>query len=99
MADEQYHTVDALSPAIKATTITGSAGIMVAAVQATLTRQNIGALGAFTRYGPTIAVFAATGGVFEFTRLASANLRQKQDSYNQAVGGFFSGACVGLRCE
>lgn len=37
------------------------------------------------------------GGVYEFARSASANLRQKDDSWNEAIGGFFGGAMVGLR--
>ena len=38
------------------------------------------------------------GGAFEFSKTASANLRQKDDAYNSAVGGFFSGSMLGLRC-
>lgn len=41
---------------------------------------------------------AAMGGAFEFTRLASANLREKDDSWNPAIGGFFGGAVAGMRC-
>lgn len=40
---------------------------------------------------------AAIGGTFEFTRIAAANLREKEDSYNQAIGGFFAGGIVGFR--
>ena len=42
---------------------------------------------------------AAVGGTYEFTRLASANLREKDDSMNTAIGGFLSGSILGLRCE
>lgn len=38
------------------------------------------------------------GGTYEFFRTASANLRQTNDSYNEAIGGFFSGAALGMRC-
>ena len=41
---------------------------------------------------------AAMGGAFEFTRLAAANLREKDDSWNPAIGGFFGGAVAGMRC-
>lgn len=62
MADheEAFHRKDAIGPAVRATGITGGAGLFVASVQATLTKQNIGALGTFTRYGPTIATFGTT---------------------------------------
>jgi len=39
----------------------------------------------------------AVGGVFEFSRHASANLRRKDDALNTALGGFLSGAILGLR--
>ncbi|KAK0892360.1 hypothetical protein LTR91_019267 [Friedmanniomyces endolithicus] len=39
----------------------------------------------------------AMGGAYEFTKNASANLREKDDAYNPAVGGFFAGTLMGLR--
>lgn len=52
-----FHRKDAIGPSVKATGITGAAGIFVASVQATLTKRNIGALGVVTRYGATVATF------------------------------------------
>lgn len=40
---------------------------------------------------------AASGGAFGFGRAAAANLREKDDSWNPAIGGFLSGAVLGLR--
>lgn len=37
------------------------------------------------------------GGTYEFVKTASANLREKEDHWNVAIGGFFSGAILGLR--
>ena len=42
---------------------------------------------------------AAMGGTYEFTRFASANLREKDDSLNTAIGGFLAGSLMGLRCK
>lgn len=39
---------------------------------------------------------AAMGGTYEFTRLASANLREKDDSYNSAIAGFLAGSVLGI---
>ena len=39
------------------------------------------------------------GGTYEFSRFASANLREKDDAYNTAVGGFLAGSVLGLKCE
>jgi hypothetical protein len=40
---------------------------------------------------------AAVGGAYEFTRNASANLREKDDHYNTAIGGFVAGSLLGIR--
>ncbi|MCJ1356940.1 MAG: hypothetical protein MMC33_006936 [Icmadophila ericetorum] len=99
MAQEEamYQPKDAVTLAIRSTIIMGGAGLTVSAIQNTLTKQNVSAMGVFTRTGSTIAVFAAMGGIYEFTQLAAANLREKKDSYNPAIGGFFAGSIMGLR--
>lgn len=38
------------------------------------------------------------GGAYEFAKTASANLREKDDAYNSALGGFLAGTMMGLRC-
>ncbi|PNS21298.1 hypothetical protein CAC42_1077 [Sphaceloma murrayae] len=95
--DGQYHPQDAIGAAVKATMITGGAGAFVSTVQNTLSRQNLGAMGFVTKTGGTIAVFGAMGGVYQFGKLASANLREKDDIWNSTIGGFFSGTMLGLR--
>lgn len=42
---------------------------------------------------------AAMGGTYSFVKTASANLREQEDTFNTALGGFFSGAILGLRRE
>jgi hypothetical protein len=42
---------------------------------------------------------AIMGGAYEFTRNASANLREKDDSLNPALGGLLAGAVMGLKRE
>jgi hypothetical protein len=39
----------------------------------------------------------AMGAAYEFTRCASANLRQRDDAWNTAWGGFAAGSMLGLR--
>lgn len=56
-SEHAYHPQDAIGGAVKATLLTGGAGAFVSTVQNTLTRHNVGALGAFTRFGGTTAVF------------------------------------------
>jgi len=95
--EEIYHPKDALRAGINGTMIAGAAGATISAIQNTLTKSNVGAWGVFTRSGSTMAVFAAMGGTYEFTRFASANLREKDDSWNTAIGGFLAGSVLGLQ--
>ena len=60
---EVYRPQDALGMALQALMITGGAGLLVSGVQNTLQKQNIGALGVFTRSGGTIATFGKTSAV------------------------------------
>lgn len=52
-----YEPKDAMAQSVRSATFTGSAGLLLAAVQNTLTRENVGAFGVFTRFGGTIALF------------------------------------------
>lgn len=91
-----YEFKDAIAGTVAMTGAMGGLGLFFSAVQNALTRQNIGAWGVITRYGGTTATFAAIGGSFEFTRIVASNLREKDDSWNPAIGGFFAGAVAGL---
>ncbi|KAK4890433.1 hypothetical protein LTR17_004763 [Elasticomyces elasticus] len=95
--EELYQPKDSISAAIKATGVTATAGAFISTIQNTLTRHNAGAWGAVTRFGSTTALFAAMGGTYEFSKNAAANLREKDDAYNPAIGGFFAGTMMGLR--
>jgi len=44
-------------------------------------------------------ITAAMGGSYMFTKTATANLREKDDYINSALGGFLAGAIMGSRCE
>jgi len=55
--EPRYQPKDAIGATLTATMITTGAGAFVSAVQNTLTRQNVGAMGIFSRTGTTIAVF------------------------------------------
>jgi hypothetical protein len=54
---DDYHPQDALGHAVKATAISGGAGLFISTIQNTLTKQNAGAWGVFTRSGSTIGIF------------------------------------------
>jgi len=88
-APPAYHPKDAIAESFRSAKFTGAAGLLLAAVQNTLARENVGAFGVFTKFGGTIALFTAMGGTFAFVSTASANLREKEDAYNPGLGGFF----------
>jgi len=94
--DESYHPQDALGASVRSATLTGAAGLFLASVQNTVAKENVGAFGVFTRFGRTIGLFAAMGGSFQFASTATANLREKNDFINHAVGGACAGSLVGL---
>jgi len=54
---EVYEPRDALGAATRAATMTGGAGLLLAAVQNTIAKENIGAIGVFSRFGSTIGLF------------------------------------------
>ncbi|KAF3925121.1 hypothetical protein ABW20_dc0100134 [Dactylellina cionopaga] len=91
-----YHPKDALTNALNAVMITGGAGLIVSGVQNTLAKENRGLFGLFTKTGGTIATFALMGGTYAFVKDASANIRETDDPWNSGLGGFFSGALLGV---
>ncbi|KAH8434996.1 uncharacterized protein LDX57_012625 [Aspergillus melleus] len=95
--EEHFHPKNTIMASLKTTMLTGGVGLCASAVQNTLVKKNVGPWGVFVRSGSTIGLFAAMGGTYEFVKDASANLREKDDHWNVALGGFFSGALLGLR--
>ncbi|KAK4032987.1 hypothetical protein C8A01DRAFT_20013 [Parachaetomium inaequale] len=95
--DDHYHPKDATHEGLYHGMVFGGLGLFFAAVRNSLAKKNVGPWTTFTKNGGIIATFAAAGGAFEFTRCASANLREKDDYWNHAIGGFVAGATVGLR--
>ncbi|KAF2827246.1 hypothetical protein CC86DRAFT_466051 [Ophiobolus disseminans] len=98
MADQTptFHARDALSNTANTALQTTAAGAIVAGVQNTLRKQNVGAMGIITRSGGIIALFTGVGAAYQFTLDATSNLRQKDDCYSEAVAGFVAGAGVGV---
>ncbi|KAF2800789.1 hypothetical protein K505DRAFT_320176 [Melanomma pulvis-pyrius CBS 109.77] len=96
MAEREYIPQDTLSNTGASMLQTTAAGAIFAGVQNTLRKQNVGAMGIITRSGHIIAIYAGVGAAYQFTRDSAANLRRKEDAYNEALGGFAGGAVVGL---
>lgn len=98
-ADEEavYHPKDTVKETIRVGSISTGVGFLGSAVQNALTRQNVSAWGVFTKFGGTTITFGLAGSSYTFFKLASANLRAKDDVYNTAIGGLVAGSCIGFR--
>lgn len=94
---DHYEPKDALRDSLRGIAVVGGAGALLSAVKNSLAKQNVGAMGFITRTGGTIALFAGMGGTYMFAKSASANLREKDDSYNSVIGGALAGAVMGTR--
>ncbi|KAF2641324.1 hypothetical protein P280DRAFT_468962 [Massarina eburnea CBS 473.64] len=95
-AHDTFHPRDTLSNTASTTLKLSTCGAIIAGVQNTLRRQNVGAVGIITRSGGIIATFAGVGALYQFTLDASSNLRQKDDAYGEALAGFAAGATLGV---
>ncbi|KAI0886509.1 uncharacterized protein GGS22DRAFT_186579 [Annulohypoxylon maeteangense] len=95
--EQDFHPHDSLKSGIKGAILGGSAGFITAAVQNSLAKTNIGAWSVLTRGGGTIAMFTAVTSVYTFSKDATANLREKDDTWNTTVASFLGGATIGLR--
>ena len=56
-SDTAFEPQDAIAKSTRSVAITGGAGLLLAAVQNTVARENLGAMGVFTRFGGTVAMF------------------------------------------
>jgi hypothetical protein len=93
---DTFHPRDTLANTANTTLPLTACGAIVAGVQNTLRKQNVGAMGIITRSGGVIALYAGVGATYQFTHDAIANLRQKDDGYGEAMAGFAGGAVVGV---
>lgn len=66
--ENHYHPHDAIGAALKATTLTGGVGLFAAAVQNTLTKQNVGPLGVFLKSGGTIGIFGMEMAILDLVK-------------------------------
>ncbi|PWN98026.1 hypothetical protein FA09DRAFT_330186 [Tilletiopsis washingtonensis] len=96
---EAFEQRSALAAMMSGAATTGAAGVLISAVQNSLQTHRAGALGVVTRTGGTIAFFTALGGAFSFAESMSANVRQRNDAWNTAIGGAAAGLVVGARAR
>ncbi|WFD28385.1 hypothetical protein MNAN1_003395 [Malassezia nana] len=92
---EMFHVRQPVNEAFNAGIASAGVGLLASAVQNSLQKHKAGAMGIFTRTGGTIALFTLAGSLFTYASASLANLRQKEDGYNGAIGGCVSGLVLG----
>ncbi|TLS23967.1 hypothetical protein PpBr36_08264 [Pyricularia pennisetigena] len=93
---EDYRPQDAVKTGLRGTFVYGAFGLFGAATLAAVQRKRVGVLAPITKYGALVSATAFGGGMYDFARTATSNLRQKDDHISEAVGGLLGGAILGL---
>ncbi|KAK6448117.1 hypothetical protein FP744_10004367 [Trichoderma asperellum] len=101
-----YVPHDVLDETAKTSLVGLGSGFFIAAVQNAMSRRNVGALSVFTRGAPIIGICgmdfrtpeecAAGPGAYAFFSRTMMNLREKEDAWAAAFGGFMCGSVLGL---
>ncbi|KAI0458934.1 hypothetical protein F5B21DRAFT_499996 [Xylaria acuta] len=98
LAEERpFHSKDAVKSGLQGALVGGGAGFFISAMQNSLAKQNVGTWGVFTRTGGTIASLTVLTTVYSFSKDATANLREKDDTFNTTIAAFLGGATLGLK--
>ncbi|KEZ42873.1 NADH:ubiquinone reductase (H(+)-translocating) [Scedosporium apiospermum] len=93
---EHYEPKDAVKEGVRCGAIGAGSGLFLSAIQNSLSRRNLGMMTVFTRTGHLIGFTSIAIGALGFTITAAANLREKEDHWNAALGGAVGGAIAGL---
>ncbi|KAI5466825.1 hypothetical protein BGZ63DRAFT_398454 [Mariannaea sp. PMI_226] len=91
-----YKPFDTLNDSAKAGLVGGASGLFIASIRNALAKRNIGALSVFTRGAPIIGLATAAPTAYVFFSRSAMNLREKDDAWGAAFGGFMMGAVLGL---
>ncbi|KND92964.1 NADH-ubiquinone oxidoreductase 21.3 kDa subunit [Tolypocladium ophioglossoides CBS 100239] len=95
-SDKPYVPHDVLDETAKTALVGLGSGFFLAAIQNALSKRNVGAMSVFTRGAPVIGICAAGPGAYAFFSRTMMNLREKDDAWAAAFGGFMCGGVLGL---
>ncbi|KAM0552015.1 hypothetical protein ACHAPJ_008125 [Fusarium lateritium] len=95
-ADTYFKPHDVLDDTAKAGVVGGLSGLFLSSIKNALARHNVGILSVFTRGAPIIGIGAAAPAAYVFFSRTSMNLREQNDPFSAALGGFALGAVLGL---
>ncbi|QUC17157.1 uncharacterized protein UV8b_01398 [Ustilaginoidea virens] len=95
-ADRPYAPHDVLDETAKTAAVGLGSGLFLAAIRNAMSRRNVGAFAVFTRGAPVIGICAAAPAAYAFFSRTTMNLREKEDAWAAAFGGFMCGGVLGL---
>jgi hypothetical protein len=91
-----YVPHDVIGETSKTAIVAFGSGLFIASIRNAMDRRNVGALGIFTRGAPIIGLATAAPTAYCVVSRMSMNLREKEDVWAAALGGFAAGAIIGL---
>ncbi|KAK7407979.1 hypothetical protein QQX98_009850 [Neonectria punicea] len=94
--EKAFQPYDTLSDTAKAGVVGGASGLFIASIRNALSKRNVGALSVFTRGAPIIGLATAAPAAYVFFSRSSMNLREQDDPWSAAFGGFMMGAVLGM---
>ncbi|KFG82319.1 NADH:ubiquinone oxidoreductase 21.3kD subunit 21.3b [Metarhizium anisopliae] len=95
-SEKPYAPHDVLDETAKTAVVGLGGGFFLAAIRNAMSKRNVGALGVFTRGAPIIGICAAGPAAYAFFSRTMMNLREKEDAWSAAFGGFMCGGVLGL---
>ncbi|KAG6012669.1 hypothetical protein E4U41_005257, partial [Claviceps citrina] len=95
-SEKQYAPHDVLDETVKTGAIGLGGGFFLAAIRNAMSKRNVGAFGVITRGSPIIGICAAGPAAYAFFSRTAMNLREKEDAWAAAFGGFMCGGVLGL---
>ncbi|CAJ0551663.1 Ff.00g056420.m01.CDS01 [Fusarium sp. VM40] len=94
--DNTFKPHDVLDDTAKAGVVGGLSGLFLSSIKNAMAKNNVGILSVFTRGSYIIGLGAAAPAAYVFFSRTSMNLREKDDAFSAALGGFALGAVLGL---
>ncbi|KAM4057925.1 tim17/Tim22/Tim23/Pmp24 family protein [Hirsutella rhossiliensis] len=95
-SDAPYVPHDVFDETANTALIGLGSGLFIAAIRNAMSKRNVGAMSVFTRGAPIIGICTAGPAAYAFFSRTAMNLREKDDAWAAAFGGFMCGAILGL---
>ncbi|PHH81814.1 hypothetical protein CDD82_7799 [Ophiocordyceps australis] len=96
MRQRPFKPHDVIDAVMKTGLLGLGGGLYIVALRNALSKRNVGAWSVFTRGAPIIGICGAAPAAYAFFSRTMMNLREKDDTWAAAFGGFMMGSVLGL---